>query len=99
MLGPLKKSATGVKRNRSSYEYQQRKRQWLKAHREFNGYYICELCHKWTDSPELDHIDPTRMGGSPSRLMNEDNWQLLCRDCHQSKTTPPKGLTKGGVVT
>lgn len=45
-------------------------------------------CGKWTQEPELDHIDRTGMGGNPALLMDENNWQLLCGGpdgCHAKK--------------
>lgn len=34
---------------------------------------------------DVDHISKRRMGGAPSRTMNLNNVQFLCRKCHSEK--------------
>lgn len=71
--------------NRQSYAYRKQKAEFLKKHGTHNGFWLCWECLKWTDTPELDHKHNTGMGGSPSRLMDISNWQLLCGRCHGKK--------------
>jgi 5-methylcytosine-specific restriction endonuclease McrA len=86
MITPIPKPKKKARINRGSHQYGQAKADYLKAHQTHNGFWRCMSCSKPTDAPELDHIDPTRMGGSPSRLLDQKNWQLLCHDCHERKT-------------
>lgn len=86
MIQPFSKPSRPTRINRGSYAYKKQKAEFLERNCEHNGMWVCWKCGKWTDAIELDHIDPTRMGGSPSRLMDINNWQLLCRDCHERKT-------------
>lgn len=85
MIEPIPKPSKKPKRNRKSYEYTHAKAQFLEARRNHQGYWMCNLCSRLTDSPELDHIMRVGMGGAPSRLMDARNWQILCHDCHQAK--------------
>lgn len=97
MPGLPKKFVTGVKRNRASAEYRKKKAAWLKSREQWGGWYICEDGGEWTQEPELDHIERTGMGGQPDKLMDENNWQLLCRECHDRKDGGMKHDTREGV--
>ena len=45
--------------------------------------YKCNICKKFTEEYEYDHIQPLFRGGSTE----EDNCQALCRPCHSQKTS------------
>lgn len=47
---------------------------------------LCAACHAdgaITPATELDHIEPIHRGGD---FWCRDNWQGLCRPCHERKT-------------
>lgn len=91
MIQPIPKPKKATKRNRGSHEYHTRKAAYLAEREQWPpGWWICDGCGVWTQEPELDHIENTAMGGSPERLMDENNWQLLCRKCHDDKTNNRK---------
>ena len=71
--------------NRNDSEYKRLKKNWLSERERWGGWYACEHCGRWTQYPELDHIKRTGMGGSPERLLDTSNWQLLDRECHERK--------------
>lgn len=72
--------------NRSNPEYKKRKKAFLAKYEEWGGWWTCWCgCGGKTQQPELDHIDRTGMGGSPERLLDESNWQILTRACHDKK--------------
>lgn len=85
MNDQLRRTVTGVTVNRSNAEYKRKKKKWLADRIRWNGMWVCSSCGFWTVEPELDHIKRTGMGGSPERLLDEENWQLLCRLCHEKK--------------
>lgn len=85
MIQPIPKPVSGAKLNRGSYAYKKQKAQFLSKYAEHNGMWVCWHCRRWFADIELDHIDNTGMGGSPTRLMDINNWQLLCRECHSKK--------------
>lgn len=72
--------------NRGEYKYKKIKAEFLKEKEEWGGWYTCNWCDVYTQAPELDHIKNTGMGGSPERLLDKKNFQILCRDCHEAKT-------------
>lgn len=80
----LSKPEKRRKLNRSSPEYRTRRAAFLARTEMHGGWWICE-CGRWTQEPELDHIIKTGMGGNPDRLLDEKNWALLCRNCHDKK--------------
>lgn len=86
MIQPIPKPKKPTKRNRGSHEYHTRKAAFLALHELWPpGWWQCMKCPKQTQEPELDHIQRTGMGGNPELLMDEANWQILCRDCHEDK--------------
>ncbi len=50
---------------------------------DHTGYYICDDCHKYTESPEVDHIK--KRSTHPELRYEFSNLQLLCHSCHQRK--------------
>lgn len=78
---------------------------WQKRHVIVRDGPICRHCGEIFESPlvpggplfpepaklELDHIQPLSKGGSEL----EDNLQVLCKSCHQQKTTSER---RGGDV-
>ena len=61
--------------------------QWRRARRQWLAAFpACNVCG-WIDaSPEMvvDHIKPHR--GDQNLFWDSDNWQTLCRRCHNEKT-------------
>lgn len=58
--------------------------QYLDTRRpDHTGYYICDDCHKYTDSPDVDHR--IKRSVAPHLRYEFSNLQLLCRPCHQRK--------------
>jgi len=56
----------------------------------------CVMClEKGIVTPvqDTDHILPINMGGS---VMNEDNWQSLCKRCHSIKSAGERSDRQGG---
>ena len=53
----------------------------------------CGLYFTSTDSVEIDHIIPTTLGGKDTY----ENWQLLHKHCHNTKTAKDGSLTKTTV--
>ena len=48
---------------------------------------LCEKCLKegrYTKATVVDHIKPHR--GDPKLFWDPDNWQTLCKRCHDKKT-------------
>ncbi len=48
---------------------------------------LCEQCLKegrYTKATVVDHIQPHR--GDSELFWNPDNWQALCKPCHDKKT-------------
>lgn len=44
----------------------------------------CEQAGKLTPATVVDHIIPHR--GNQALMWDEDNWQALCKPCHDNKT-------------
>ena len=40
--------------------------------------------HRYVAATVVDHIIPHR--GNPELMWNKDNWQALCKECHDRKT-------------
>lgn len=63
-------------------------RQWQKASRSFlHSHPLCECCKAkgiYTKATVVDHIIPHR--GNRELFWNRDNWQALCKQCHDKKT-------------
>ena len=62
-------------------KWQKVSRQYLQAHP------LCVRClekGKYTKATVVDHIKPHR--GDPGLFWNPDNWQPLCKACHDKKT-------------
>jgi len=57
------------------------RRQWLKRHP------LCVLCEadgRVVAAEVVDHITPHR--GNRDAFWNQENWQSLCKQCHDRKT-------------
>ena len=70
-----------VDRVRSSSRYQRVRNTYLRLNP------LCRLCEKQgrtVAAKELDHIVPVLE--APERFWHENNWQPLCRKCHEAKT-------------
>lgn len=63
-------------------------RQWQKASKVFlHSHPLCESCKakgRYTKATVVDHIIPHR--GNRELFWNRDNWQALCKQCHDRKT-------------
>ena len=63
-------------------------RRWQKASKAFlNANPLCEKCKaegRYTKATVVDHIIPHR--GNRELFWNRDNWQALCKHCHDVKT-------------
>jgi 5-methylcytosine-specific restriction protein A len=61
---------------------------WNKARKMYLAAHpLCEQCLKegrYTKATVVDHIRPHR--GNPELFWNPDNWQALCKKCHDKKT-------------
>ena len=61
---------------------------WNKARARFLGKHpLCEHCLKkniYTKAVVVDHVTPHR--GDETLFWNENNWQALCKSCHDRKT-------------
>ena len=61
---------------------------WNKARKMYLAAHpLCEQCLKegrYTKATVVDHIKPHR--GNPELFWNPDNWQALCKPCHDKKT-------------
>ncbi|WP_079678194.1 group II intron reverse transcriptase/maturase [Planktothrix sp. PCC 11201] len=55
----------------------------------------CGLYFTSTDKVEIDHIKPTTLGGKDTY----ENWQLLHKHCHDTKTANDGSLTKSNTIT
>lgn len=49
------------------------------------GTYHCEVCHRVTAAPEVDHTERVGMGGRASILLDVSKWSLKCHSCHEKK--------------
>jgi len=64
-----------------NYRWQKARRYFLKKHP------LCEICKaegRLTAATVVDHIIPHR--GDKRLFWNKDNWQALCKRCHDIKT-------------
>lgn len=63
-------------------------RRWQKARKRYlSAHPLCEECMKhglYTKATVVDHIVPHR--GDPKLFWDENNWQALCKRCHDKKT-------------
>ncbi len=50
---------------------------------DHTGYWICDDCNRYTDSPDVDHR--IKRSVAPHLRYEFSNLQLLCRPCHQRK--------------
>ncbi len=70
---------------------------WKRARRQFLAEHsLCRMCQEVgkTRLAELvDHIEPHK--GDPEKFWDEDNWQPLCKPCHDGAK---QAQEKGGVV-
>ena len=61
---------------------------WNKARTRFlRKHPLCEHCLKkniYTKAVVVDHVTPHR--GDETLFWNENNWQALCKSCHDRKT-------------
>jgi len=57
------------------------------------GHPLCTLCRQ--PGNILDHIRPHR--GDRDLFWSQDNWQTLCRQCHDRKTRSEIGARQGSV--
>lgn len=61
---------------------------WNKARKMYLAAHpLCEQCLKegrYTKATVVDHIKPHR--GDPKLFWDPDNWQALCKKCHDKKT-------------
>lgn len=61
---------------------------WRKASRQFlESHPLCVECLKngiLTKATVVDHVIPHR--GNPELFWDKDNWQALCKRCHDRKT-------------
>lgn len=55
---------------------------------------ICQACQH-APSVDLDHR--TNRSQSPAAFLDRDNWQALCRCCHDWKTTHPAEAVAAGL--
>lgn len=64
---------------------------WLKTRKSFlkqkvknhEGYYICELCGIWIDTPEVHHIIERSIR---AELIHEPlNLMIVCPPCHRKR--------------
>ena len=64
-----------------TYEWQQATKRFL------NGHPLCAHCHakgRVSAATVVDHVVPHR--GDESKFWNEQNWQPMCKPCHDRKT-------------
>lgn len=64
-----------------NYKWRKKRIQFLKKHP------LCERCKadgKYTEATVVDHIIPHR--GDEKLMWDENNWQALCKPCHDKKT-------------
>ena len=63
-------------------------RQWQKASKAYLAAHpLCVRCMaegRYTKATVVDHIKPHR--GDQTLFWNQDNWQSLCKSCHDRKT-------------
>ena len=64
-------------------------RKWQNARKRFlNQHQFCNQCEKhgrgYVAATVVDHIKPHK--GDMKLFWDEDNWQPLCKPCHDSKT-------------
>ena len=65
-------------------------RKWQRARKRFlNAHPLCIECMKqtppkYTKATVVDHVTPHR--GDATLFWDENNWQPLCKPCHDSKT-------------
>ena len=61
---------------------------WNRARRDYLAAHpLCVMCMaqgKYTKATVVDHIKPHR--GDRALFWDRDNWQALCKSCHDSKT-------------
>lgn len=61
---------------------------WRKISKQFLvSHPLCENCKKngkYTKATVVDHIIPHR--GDPELFWDSNNWQALCKSCHDKKT-------------
>jgi 5-methylcytosine-specific restriction protein A len=55
--------------------------------------YICQICHRFVTTYEIDHKIPLFMGGQEV----DENRQLLCISCHKNKTAKEESERQGWV--
>lgn len=61
--------------------YKTKRWERLSAHVRLRDRYECKECGAWGN--EVDHIVPRHAGGN---FWDEDNLQVLCTDCHRTKS-------------
>lgn len=63
-------------------------KKWQNASKRYlTAHPLCEICKKngkCTKATVVDHIKPHR--GNPELFWNPENWQALCKPCHDHKT-------------
>jgi 5-methylcytosine-specific restriction enzyme A len=61
------------------------RKEWIKLNPpNFQGYWTCDICKKWTENIDLDHIK--KRGSHPELLTDLSNLRPLCRECHIKET-------------
>ena len=58
----------------------------------FAGAFVCEKCGKVHKKVDVDHVEPVGKTQSLDTYLYrlyclEDNYQVLCKDCHKEKTS------------
>lgn len=56
------------------------RKKFLEGKKNFEGYYTCEICGRWKEYIEVDHI--IKRSVAPDKVFDETNLRLLCHDCH-----------------
>lgn len=83
-LAPIKSTTQTPKRNWGNGRKGFGGRSWRKLKDEIlaRDNYTCQCCGRIGGKLELDHIINLASGGTH----NKDNLQILCYDCHKTKT-------------
>lgn len=77
----------------AAYHYLYTQRAWIDGRAVFLAIHpLCAECQKHgclAAATVVDHIVPHR--GDPALFYNQDNWQTLCKPCHDAKTATEDG--------
>jgi 5-methylcytosine-specific restriction endonuclease McrA len=81
--------------------WEQFRRDYLRALKNHEGYYLCINCRTWVKNVELHHKEKRSV--APDKVFDKNNIMILCPQCHlllnpDYKKPLQKGVNRGIIL-